>query len=193
MVRPERPREKAQGWDVVSAQTYGARARAGVATGRHGKYQLDVTACDVADVVRHAGGWLADRAMAGWDVSVIVTGDTDVTPLRILGVRTERPEPQDDATAPSRAMALAASADAIDADPSLRNDVLRALKRGLTEVTLWGGCGQDGMARGVESVEHELSAAARAFKALALRAAGLDDSVDPVETFQRRPTAFLAG
>ena len=41
----------------------------------HGKYQLDVTACDVADVVRHAGGWLYDRAMAGWDVAVTVTDD----------------------------------------------------------------------------------------------------------------------
>ena len=78
-----------------------------MASGRHGKYQLDVTACDVADVVRHAGGWLYDRARAGWDVTVVVTGDCDVTPLRILGVRTERADADDDATAPPRALALA--------------------------------------------------------------------------------------
>jgi len=30
------------------------------------RYRLDVVAADVADVVRFAGGWLFDRAMAGW-------------------------------------------------------------------------------------------------------------------------------
>ena len=171
---------------MVSAQTYGSRA--GVATGGHGKYQLDVTARDVADVVRNAGGWLYDRATAGWDVTAEVTGDCDLTPLRILGVRTVRSNADDDATAPPRALALAASADAMAGSDPLRDDVLRALKRGLTEVTLWG---DGGLERGVESVEHELSAAARAFKAHALRAAGVDEPVGPIETFQRRSTPFL--
>lgn len=187
----------------MSAQTYGTRA--GGATGRHGKYQLDVTARDVADVVRNAGGWLYDRATAGWDVMVVVTGDCDDTPLRILGVRTERSNADDDDTAPPRALALAASTDAMADCAPLRDDVLYALKRGLAEVTLWGDVGgQDrsdpvshfgstGLERGVESVEHELSAAARAFKAHALRAAGVDEPVGPVETFRRRSTAFLAG
>lgn len=164
-----------------------------VRTASHGKYQLDVTACDVADVVRHAGGWLYDRAMAGWDVAVTVTGDCDLTPLRILGVRTERATPEDDdATAPPRALALAASADALVATAELRNDVLRTLKRGVSEVTVWGESGVDGLDRGVESVEHVLSAAARAFKTHALRAAGVDEPVGDVETFRRRSTVFLA-
>lgn len=156
----------------------------------HGKYQLDVTACDVADVVRHAGGWLYDRAMAGWDVAVTVTGDCDVAPLRILGVRTERPPADDDdAGAPPRALALAASADALVAVAGLRGDVLRTLRRGAAEVTVWGDGGVDGLDRGVESVEHVLSAAARAFKTHALRAAGVDEPAGPVEVFRRRPTA----
>jgi hypothetical protein len=164
-----------------------------VRTANHGKYQLDVTACDVADVVRHAGGWLYDRATAGWDVAVTVTGDCDLTPLRILGVRTERPEPEDDdGTAPPRALALAASADALVAAAGLRDDVLRTLKRGVAEVTVWGECGVDGLDRSVEAVEHVLSAAARAFKTHALRAAGVDEPAGPVETFRRRPTS-LAG
>ena len=33
------------------------------------RYRLDVVAAGVADVVRFAGGWLFDRAMAGWDVT----------------------------------------------------------------------------------------------------------------------------
>jgi hypothetical protein len=80
----------------------------------------------------------------------------------------------------------------VDSAP-LRDDVLRALKRGLTEVTLWGESGAGGLERGVESVDHVLSAAARAFKSHALRAAGVDEPVGTVETFRRRPTAFLAG
>jgi hypothetical protein len=163
-----------------------------VATGRHGKYQLDVTACDVADVVRSAGGWLYDRARAGWDVTVVVSHDDDVTPLRILGVRTEQATSEADATAPPTARALAVSACAMADSGPLRDDVLRALKRGLTEVTLWGDSGAGGIERGVESVDHVLSAAARAFKSHALRAAGVDEPVGPVETFRRRSTAFLA-
>jgi hypothetical protein len=185
----------------VSAQIYGIRAR--VASGRHGKYQLDVSACDVIDVVRHAGGWLYDRAKGGWDVSVLLSSDGDVTPLRILGLRTERLETEDDPTAPPRALALAASMEALAANSLLREDVLRAMKRGLGEVTLWGDFsgGQErsdpgrhfsasGFDRGVESVEHLLSSAACAFKAHALRAAGLDEAVGAVETFRRRPTAL---
>ena len=117
--------------------------RARVASGAHGKYQLDVTACDVTDVVRHAGGWLYDRAMAGWDVSVLVSDAGDVTPLRILGLRTQRLGPEDDPTAPPRALALAASTDALAANSLLREDVLRAMKRGLVEVTLWGEPGSE--------------------------------------------------
>jgi hypothetical protein len=163
--------------------------RARVASGGHGKYQLDVTACDVTDVVRHAGGWLYDRAMSGWDVSVLVSDAGDVTPLRILGLRTQRLGPEDDPTAPPRALALAASTDALAANSLLREDVLRAMKRGLVEVTLWGGPGSGGF----QSVEHVLSSAARAFKAHAWRAAGLDEPVGAVEVLRRRPTAFPIG
>jgi hypothetical protein len=186
----------------VSVQTYGTRA--GVPAGRHGKYQLDVTACDVADVVRNAGGWLYDRAAAGWDVTVMVTGDCDVTPLRILGVQAERLDADDDATAPPRALALAASVDALAGNAPLRDDVLRALKRGLAEVTLWGDLpgGQErsdrkspsiaaAFERGVEPFDHVLSGAARAFKSHALRAVGIDEPVEPVETFRRKATALL--
>jgi hypothetical protein len=175
----------------VSAQRSGARAR--VASGRHGKYQLDVTAGDVTDLVRNAGGWLYDRAMAGWDVSVLFSRECDPAPLRILGLSSRRPDLDDDPTAPPRALALAASTASLAANSLLREDVLRAMKRGLVEVTLWGEPTTKGFDRGVESTEHVLSGAARAFKSHALRAAGVDESAGPVETFLRRPTAFLGG
>ena len=174
-----------------SQRTQGSRVAA--ATGSLGKYQLDVTAADVTDVVRHIGGWLYDRAKAGWDVAVTVTGDCDVTPLRILGVRTDRATADDDAdgsAAPPRALAFAIAADALAGVGEVRDGVLRELKRGMSEVTIWGDGGLDGI--GVECVEHVLSSAALAFKTHAMRAAGADEPVAGVETFRRRPAAFIA-
>ena len=49
------------------------------------RYRVDVVAADVADVVKFAGGWLFDRAMAGWDVTVLLVDHPDERPLQILG------------------------------------------------------------------------------------------------------------
>jgi hypothetical protein len=156
-----------------------------------GKYQLQVTAHDVADVVRAAGGWLIDRSMAGWDVSVVLTHDCDTLPLRILGVHGRVAQPDDDTAAPLRSLALAVSARALDEDEHLRTEIVRALRRGLGEVTVWGEAVEP--IPGVQPVDHVLSAAARAFKARALLAAGLSDPVHSVETFQSRTTSLLGG
>ena len=51
------------------------------------RYRLDVVAPSVIEVVTHAGGWLFDRVMAGWDVSVYIADRTDVRPLQILGAQ----------------------------------------------------------------------------------------------------------
>jgi hypothetical protein len=157
-----------------------------------GKYHLQVTARDAADVVRSAGGWLVDRSMAGWCITVVLTDDCDTAPLRILGVNSRVEQPDDDTAAPLRSLSLAASAQALSHDEHLRAEVLRVLRRGLGEVTVWG----DDLGEpipGVESVHHVLSAAARAFKARALLAIGIAESVDPVEVFRGRTTSLLAG
>ena len=52
------------------------------------RYRLDVVASNVVDVVKFAGGWLFDRAMAGWDVTVLLTDHPDDRPLHILGAQT---------------------------------------------------------------------------------------------------------
>ncbi|MCW2511958.1 MAG: hypothetical protein JWR11_1000 [Mycobacterium sp.] len=174
----------------MSARTFGTRSR--VNTGRLGKYQLDVSASDVADLVRSAGGWLFDRSMAGWDVNVVITGGCDPLPLQILGVNTEPSEVDDDVSAPARGLALAASSDAVGADPELRAELLRAMKRGVGDVLIWGDSLPEGIERGVEEVEHQLSAAARAFKGYALTALGLVDEVGPTEAFRGR-AGFRAG
>ena len=50
------------------------------------RYRLDVVAANAADAVRFAGGWMYDRVMAGWDVTVLVADRSDDRPLHILGV-----------------------------------------------------------------------------------------------------------
>jgi hypothetical protein len=152
------------------------------------RYRLDVVAADVADVVRFAGGWLFDRAMAGWDVTVLVADHPDDRPLQILGAQIvdleyalatvgHRPPPQ----------TLAAAADLFDCDSRVREGVLQALDQGATEVTLWGQTWPTELDDSVGLVEHRLSAAARAFKAQALAAAAIRaDPIGPTETFRSR-------
>lgn len=152
------------------------------------RYRLDVIAADVADVVCFAGGWLFDRSMAGWDVTVLVADHPDERPLQILGAQIldleyalatvgQRPPPQ----------TLAAAADLFDCDSRVRQGVLQALDQGAAEVTLWGQTWPVELDSHVKLVEHRLSAAAQAFKAQAFAAAGLAaPSIGAIETFRSR-------
>ncbi|MGP4057572.1 hypothetical protein ACTWP6_22585 [Mycobacterium sp. 4D054] len=149
------------------------------------RYRLDVVSPTVLDAVRFAGGWIYDRVMAGWDVTVLVGSDEDVRPLEILGADTadlesvlesweQRPHPQ----------TVAVAADLFGCDDRVRRGVLGALDQGATEVTLWGGPVPSDLNSSVGPVEHRLSAAARAFKAQALAAAsGAGQTIAPAEIF----------
>jgi hypothetical protein len=153
------------------------------------RYRLDVVASSVIDVVRFAGGWLFDRAMAGWDVTVLITDladHPDDRPLQILGAQTldleyalasveTRPRPQ----------ALAAAADLVGCDSRVRQGVLQALDHGVTEVTLWGETWPAELDDSVGLVQHRLSMAARIFKGQALAAAAVPvGSIGHTETFR---------
>jgi hypothetical protein len=144
------------------------------------RYQLNVVAGTTEDVVRSAGGWLFDSARAGWDVNVMVADGGASRSLAILG-----------ATAvdfaegfvsmvrnASRVGALAVSADLLGTDARVRDEVVRVLKRGLTEVTVWGERWPAELGRQADPVQHRVSSAARAFKSHALVAA--DASADAV-------------
>ena len=157
------------------------------------RYRLDVVASSVADVVRFAGGWLFDRSMAGWDVTVLLTDladCSDVRPLQIIGAQTldlgdalaaveSRPHPQ----------ALAAAADLFGCDSRVRQGVLQALDHGVTEVTLWGESWPAELDDSVGLVQHRLSMAAKIFKGEALAAALNGEgvahgSIGYIETFR---------
>ncbi len=151
------------------------------------RYRLDVVAANVIDVVKFAGGWLFDRAMAGWDVTVLVADHLDARPLQILGAQIiELEHALESAGQRPRPQTLAVAADLLGCDPRVRDGVLAALDRGVTEVTLWGETWPAELDESVGLVHHRLSAAAMAFKAQALAAASLahDMQIAPTETFR---------
>jgi hypothetical protein len=153
------------------------RGRSHAVTGRVFRYQLNVIAASVADVVRSAGGWLFDRRMAGWEVNILLSEQNDVRPLRILGAAAIdlRSGLASFPRGPERAAALAVAADLLAIDESIHEEVLEAVRSGLTEVALWGDSRPADVGGQVDATEYRLSAAARVFKGHALAAAGLVD------------------
>jgi hypothetical protein len=181
----------------ISQSSRGSSVRALRADDDCLRYRLDVVAASVVDVVQSAGGWLYDRMMAGWEVTVLLPNGFDTRPLRILGVRALDLGSQMAPETVSAAMgatsqSLAVSAEVFSSDARVRETVIGALDRASTEVSLWGDGWPSGIDRGMTRVQHVLSAAARVFKGYALVAAGIDcGAVDPVETMLRDQSACL--
>jgi hypothetical protein len=150
------------------------------------RYRLDVVAATVVDVVRFAGGWLFDRSMAGWDVTVLVADHPDDRPLQIIGAQVlDLEDTLAEAQSRPRPQALAAAADLFGCDARVRRGVLQALDHGVTEVTLWGENWPSELDDSVGLVQHQLSVAAQIFKAQALAAAAAPHArIGHVETFR---------
>jgi hypothetical protein len=168
------------------------KRRPHTADGASVKYRLDVVASSPADVVCSVGGWLYDRVRAGWDVTVLLSQPCDSRPLQILGMQAADLDSHIlPATTGCAARGLAVSADMFRSDVRIRQEVLNALDRWMTEVTLW----QDGWPLAVghrtTTVQHVLSGAARAFKRHALAAAGIPGAVGPTETLRSDMKASL--
>ncbi|MCV7017577.1 hypothetical protein [Mycolicibacterium aichiense] len=157
-------------------------ARSRQRTPRLARYQLDVVGAHVADVVDSAGGWLFDRVMAGWDVRVAVAHAGDLDALRILGVQPTALRVMFDGSDLPTALALAGAV--CGEDDRVRDALAASVRSARTEVTVWGDVWLPSVGRRGAEVCHQLSAAARVFKAQAAVAAGLDSTVGPVEAFR---------
>ncbi|MCX2930798.1 hypothetical protein ORI20_10950 [Mycobacterium sp. CVI_P3] len=157
-------------------------ARSRQRTTRLARYQLDVVGTHAADVVGSAGGWLFDRVMAGWDVRVAVTEPGDGAALQILGVQAVSLAAVFDRNVQAPA-ALAVAGAACSADDRVRDALAASVRSARTEVTMWGEVWVPTLGRPGDEVRHELSAAARVFKAQARFAAGLDPAVTAFEVF----------
>ena len=106
--------------DDQTAAGIGPIDRLAAGAGRILRYQLNVVASTTEDVLKPAGGWLCDRARAGWDVNVLVAERGDPRPLAILGA-TARDLDESFVSMvrnASRVGALAVSADLLAADIS---------------------------------------------------------------------------
>lgn len=155
------------------------------AAGRTSRYQLQVIGAGIAEVVESAGGWLCDRVRAGWDVNVLVADHQDARPLTILGATALDLDAEFASVmrTASRGGAVAVSAGLLGADARVRDEVLGLLKRGVTEIIVWGDEWPAELGRRVDPVQRQMSNAARAFKAHALGAAAVrTDSIALVET-----------
>jgi|HubBroStandDraft_3_1064219.scaffolds.fasta_scaffold195483_2 hypothetical protein len=156
------------------------------------KYRLDVVASSPADVVCSVGGWLYDRVRAGWEVTVLLPQPSDTRPLQILGMHvSELASKMPPASTECAARGLAVSADMFASDSRIRHEVLNALDRWMTEVTLWHDGWPLAVGHRTTTVQHVLSSAARAFKRHALTAAGISCSVGPTETLRSDMKACL--
>ncbi|MCE4266385.1 hypothetical protein KYT97_14050 [Rhodococcus globerulus] len=142
------------------------------------RYRLAVLAPSVADVVRHAGGWMFDQVMAGWDVTVIVEKHENTRPLQILGATTLDLESVMAAPNGPRPQAIALAGDLFESNAMVREGLLDTLDRGIIDVTLWGDTVPSDLAHHFGPSSHQLSRAAMVFKSHALAAAS--SSPDPV-------------
>ncbi|MFV8052752.1 hypothetical protein [Mycobacterium sp. 48b] len=145
------------------------------------QYELNVVADGVADVVSGIGGWLFDRAMAGWRVSVAVDEVGDERALRILGLK----------AVGLSGLWRSAEADAV-VMTAIGTSRFESGDHGLTvrnpdgDVVFFGSRGPEGLGLEVQRARYRPSAAALAFKAYALAVAGADPgAADRVETVFR--------
>jgi hypothetical protein len=159
--------------------------------GRIHRYQVSVVATTTQDVLQSAGGWVCDRARAGWDVTVMAARG-DPRPLTILGAAALDMSagllPMIRHSPPGGTLAI--SAELLADDAGVRAEVSRVLNRGATEVVVWGRRWPTDLGRKADSVTHRVSTAARAFKSHALLAAGLavPDAVSASEELFRLGT-----
>jgi hypothetical protein len=136
---------------------------------------MAVLAPSAAEVVRFAGGWLFDQGMAGWEVNVLTRDHSDPRALRILGAQAH----DLDTTLASPVVlgpclqAIAVRSDLYSSDARVRRMVRNVLDAGPAELRLWGDMQPASLVRGAKPVLHQLSMAARAFKAEALAAASV--------------------
>jgi hypothetical protein len=138
------------------------------------RYRIDVIAPNVAEAVTSLGGWVFDMAMAGWDVRILIAGDTvDVNdrPLRILGARTVEVNAQL-STSHGVPDILAVYGQLLVDGSHVHDHVMAALDTRGTEVMTWGRA-WPGLPGLFDVKEHRLSGAAHVFKAEALTAAGV--------------------
>jgi len=124
--------------------------------------------------------------MAGWEVNVITADDPDERALRILGARGHHlDEALSAPLAGSCLEAVAVRTDLYVSDERVRRLVQQATENNDADIRFWGDAWPDDFDAGSGGVRHDLSIAARAFKAQALKAVAEAGDGRGQETFRR--------
>jgi hypothetical protein len=160
------------------------------------RYHLCVVASDVGELVDLAGGWMCDRSLAGWDVSVAVSEPRDPRPLQILGATMLVTHQQFVSINDGEGHASIAIAPGVfENNDQIRGEVLQALDMGAIEVTFFGSSIPGDLDGQLGRGQHRLSGAARAFKAHALAAAAVPGATTDVTEYhfstERRCETYL--
>lgn len=135
-------------------------------------YRLDVFSDSVREVVAEAGGWIVDRVLAGWRVTLITDADDGESAGRILGCDVTIGSAITDASRPPPYGIVLTSA-RCRTDSELQQCIADALDRQIAELSIIGVRASGRCDHRLRPITHRLSSAARAFKAYAQVAAGL--------------------
>jgi hypothetical protein len=138
-------------------------------------YRLDVFSDSVREVVAEAGGWIVDRVLAGWRVTLITDADDGQCAGRILGCDVAIGSAIADASRPPPYGIVLTSA-RCRTDSELQKCIADARDRQIAEISLIGVAPSGRCDPRLHPVIHRASSAAQAFKAHALLAVGLPDS-----------------
>jgi hypothetical protein len=147
-------------------------------------YRLEVFTPSVREAVGEAGGWIVDKVLAGWTVTVITDeADNGARAVKILGSQVSVHSALLDATCPPPyAIALTSTFSAEEG--RLQTFISQTLGNHATELRLIGTRPTRPRDFVLLPTTHLLSPAARAFKAHSLAAAGLPNrSVAVTERF----------
>jgi hypothetical protein len=135
--------------------------------------RMALVGVSVREVVTSAGGWVFDHTMAGWDAYVAVCDLEGARALRILGARCVERGASHDAGEPGPLPhMLLVSAELYRLDSRVRDGVWNIVRHGGTALTMWGSDCPVELERWVSTALYRISAAASAFKPLALAASG---------------------
>jgi hypothetical protein len=97
-------------------------------------YRVAVVGISASDVVEHAGGFLCDRALAGWEVAAFVADSSNSWPLQIIGSNAGDLDVGLALRNRSYPQALVVARRLHDRDYRVRAVVLRTLNLGVTQV-----------------------------------------------------------
>lgn len=147
-------------------------------------YHIDVITDSVPEAIRHAGGLMFDYGRAGWQVVVVTDDAAHPRALAILGARTQSPGRHDDRHFKSQREMRTVVSPIGELETNRVPVVMEGSRlEPQAQLVLWGQHVDIELTSALCPVRHDLSQAARTFKAQALHSTGHATRVEYCEHF----------